>query len=100
MTRSELIWKLSRELDEIPYQELELLVKLLFERVLTGALGRGRRIEIRGFGSFTPKFMPPKLGRNPKKGEKVQVEGRYTVHFKPGKMLKNKVNKALGSKDE
>ena len=59
---------------------------------LTDSLAQGDRIEIRGFGSFTLNYRPPRLGRNPKSGEKVQVPAKYVPHFKPGKELRERVD--------
>ena len=59
------------------------------------ALAGGDRIEIRGFGSFSLHYRPPRLGRNPKTGEKVDLSGKYVPHFKPGKELKDRVNLGL-----
>ena len=55
-------------------------------------LATGNRIEIRGFGSFSLHFRPPRIGRNPKTGEAVALSGKYVPHFKPGKELREKVN--------
>jgi len=52
----------------------------------------GQRIGIRGFGSFSWHFRPPRIGRNPKTGEAVAVSGKYVPHFKPGKDLRGRVN--------
>ena len=58
------------------------------------ALEGNNRIEIRGFGSFSLRFRKPREGRNPKTGEKVTLLGKYVPHFKPGKELRERVNKA------
>ena len=55
-------------------------------------LARGARIEIRGFGSFSLHYRPPRIGRNPKTGESVALPGKYVPHFKPGKELRERVN--------
>jgi integration host factor subunit beta len=52
----------------------------------------GRRIEVRGFGVFTLKHQKPRQARNPKTGDAVSVDGKYKVHFKPGKELRDRVN--------
>jgi integration host factor subunit beta len=59
------------------------------------ALAVGERIEIRGFGSFSLHYRAPRLGRNPKTGEKVELAGKYVPHFKPGKELRERVNLSL-----
>jgi len=56
-------------------------------------LSTGERIEIRGFGSFSLHFRPPRIGRNPKTGESVSLSGKHVPHFKPGKVLRERVNK-------
>ncbi len=60
---------------------------------MSQALATGNRIEIRGFGSFSLHYRPPRIGRNPKTGEAVQLTGKYVPHFKPGKELRERVNK-------
>jgi integration host factor subunit beta len=56
------------------------------------SLVTGERIEIRGFGSFSLNYRPPRVGRNPKTGEKVEVAGKYVPHFKAGKELRDRVD--------
>ncbi len=55
-------------------------------------LAGNERIEIRGFGSFSLHYRAPRVGRNPKTGDKVELEGKYVPHFKPGKELRDRVN--------
>ena len=71
--------------------DVDLAVKTLLE-MMSGALTRGERIEIRGFGSFSLHFRPPRLGRNPKTGESVALPGKHVPHFKPGKELRDRVS--------
>lgn len=59
---------------------------------LKNSLASGERIEIRGFGSFSLHFRPPRIGRNPKTGEAVALSGKHVPHFKPGKDLRERVN--------
>ena len=59
---------------------------------MSSTLSRGGRIEIRGFGSFALNYRPPRLGRNPKSGDKVQVPAKYVPHFKAGKELRERVD--------
>lgn len=91
MTKSELIEILSRKQSHLPAKDVELAVKSLLEQ-MSNALADGRRIEIRGFGSFSLHFRPPRMGRNPKTGEAVALSGKYVPHFKPGKDLRERVN--------
>ena len=56
---------------------------------------RGDRIEIRGFGSFALNYRPPRIGRNPKSGEKVSVPAKWVPHFKAGKELRERVDHSI-----
>jgi integration host factor subunit beta len=91
MTKSELIEALAREQSHLAYKDVELAVKSLLER-MSQSLSDGERIEIRGFGSFSLHFRPPRMGRNPKSGAAVVLRGKYVPHFKPGKELRERVN--------
>jgi len=94
MTKSELIDILSREQSHLAYRDIELAVKCMLEH-MSQALASGERIEIRGFGSFSLHFRPPRLGRNPKTGDSVALSGKHVPHFKPGKELRDRVNEAF-----
>ena len=61
------------------------------------SLSSGERIEIRGFGSFSLHYREPREGRNPKTGDKVELSGKYVPHFKPGKELRERVNRSVKS---
>lgn len=91
MTKSELIELMARKQKHLPAKDVELAVKHLLE-LMSDALSRGERIEIRGFGSFSLHYRPPRLGRNPKTGETVALSGKHVPHFKPGKDLRERVN--------
>ena len=60
---------------------------------MTTCLSGGGRIEIRGFGSFSLRFRRARLGRNPKSGVPVSVPARYAPYFKPGKDLRERLNR-------
>jgi integration host factor subunit beta len=75
---------------------VELSVKTLLEH-MSSALSSGERIEIRGFGSFSLHYRPPRTGRNPKTGDAVELPGKYVPHFKPGKELRERVNESLST---
>ncbi len=94
MTKSELIEIISRSQTQLAYKDVELSVKALIEN-MAQSLSSGERIEIRGFGSFSLHFRPPRVGRNPKTGESVSLEGKYVPHFKPGKELRERVNQTI-----
>ena len=91
MTKSELIERLYVEQPHIQAKDIEDAVKDIIECMATTLEG-GDRIEIRGFGSFSLHYREPRTGRNPKSGEKVELEGKYVPHFKPGKELRERVN--------
>ena len=95
MTKSELIELLARKQKHLPTKDVELAVKHLLE-LMSNALASGERIEIRGFGSFSLHFRPPRQGRNPKTGEAVALAGKFVPHFKPGKDLRDRVNENKG----
>jgi integration host factor subunit beta len=91
MTKSELIEAIARRQNHLNAKDVELAVKHLIE-VMSNSLANGERIEIRGFGSFSLHFRPPRIGRNPKTGEAVALSGKHVPHFKPGKDLRERVN--------
>ncbi len=93
MMKSELIEILAAEQSHLAYKDVELAVRYILEQMST-ALATGERIEIRGFGSFSLHYRPPRMGRNPKTGEAVALSGKYVPHFKPGKDLRDRVNEA------
>ena len=91
MTKSELIERITSRHPQLSSKDIELAVKTILD-AMSQALSQGDRIEIRGFGSFSLHFRSPRLGRNPKTGESVQLRGKYVPHFKPGKELREQVN--------
>ncbi|HEY6095559.1 MAG TPA: integration host factor subunit beta [Gallionellaceae bacterium] len=91
MTRSDLIIKLAERYPQLLAKDAELAVKVILDS-MSATLTEGGRIEIRGFGSFALNYRPPRLGRNPKSGDKVQVPAKYVPHFKAGKELRERVD--------
>jgi len=91
MTKSELIERIVAVQTQLSVKDVELAVKMMLDH-MTECLADGERIEIRGFGSFSLHYRAPRIGRNPKTGEKVDLAGKYVPHFKPGKELKDRVN--------
>ena len=92
MTKSELINRLAERFPQLGAKDADFAVKVLLD-ALSAALVSGDRIEVRGFGSFSLNYRPPRVGRNPKSGERVNVPEKYVPHFKAGKELKDAVNK-------
>ncbi len=93
VTKSELIERLAAKQRMLPAGDVELAVKTLLE-TMTDELANGGRIEVRGFGSFSLHYRAPRVGRNPKTGETVQLNAKYVPHFKPGKALRERVDNA------
>ena len=91
INKKDIIDRISRNQDQLPHRDIELAVKTIIN-CMTQALSTGKRIELRGFGSFSLRYRKPRIGRNPKSGMTVNINERYVPHFKPGKNLKNKVN--------
>ncbi len=99
MTKSELIEILAVKNGHLNHKDVELAVKSLLEQ-MSWALSSGQRIEIRGFGSFSLHYRPPRIGRNPKTGESVALAAKHVPHFKPGKELRERVNAGLAREKE
>ena len=93
MTKSDLIERLVAGQIHLPSRDIETSVNAVLE-YMSNSLVDGDRIEIRGFGSIGLRFRAPRTGRNPKTGESVSVPGKYVPHFKPGRLLRERVNKA------
>ena len=90
MVKSELIARIAQEQSYLAPKDVELGVNLIIDR-LTDALTKNERIEVRGFGSFTLHFRPPRQAHNPKTGERVYTQEKYSPHFKPGKEMRDRV---------
>jgi integration host factor subunit beta len=93
MVKSELIQKLAGRQNSLLLKDIELAVNHILER-MSGSLCRGDRIEIRGFGSFAPRYRPPRRAHNPRTGERVFTNAKYTPHFKPGKEMRERVDQS------
>ena len=91
MTRSELIEILAEKNPDLMQKDVESSVKHMLEQ-MTQTLEKGKRVEIRGFGSFCLHYRAPRSGRNPKTGTTVELEAKLVPHFKPGKELRERVN--------
>ncbi|WP_422133899.1 integration host factor subunit beta [Endozoicomonas sp. ALD040] len=94
MTRSELIERLTDLQDQLSVKDVELAIKSILEQ-MSHSLSCGTRVEIRGFGSFSLHYRAPRVGRNPKTGDSVVLNGKYVPHFKPGKDMRDRVNSSL-----
>ncbi|MFT6916418.1 MAG: integration host factor subunit beta [Motiliproteus sp.] len=94
MTKSELIERLINRHEHLSVKDVELAIKTMLDH-MTDSLSQGERIEIRGFGSFSLHYRAPRIGRNPKTGESVELDAKHVPHFKPGKELREQVNESL-----
>ncbi len=90
MTKADLIEEVSR-LTELTRKDSEIIVETIFDGVVR-SLRAGDKIEIRGFGSFRTRQRKPRVGRNPKTGDRVEVPAKKIPYFKPSKELKDIIN--------
>ena len=90
LTKADLIEEVLK-VAELPRKESETIVETIFESIID-ALQKGDKIEIRGFGSFRIRQRNPRIGRNPKTGERVEVPAKRVPYFKPSKELRDLVN--------
>ena len=91
MVKSELILQIANKQPGLSFKDVELSVNQIIER-MSDELSNGGRIEIRGFGSFNLHYRPSRRAHNPKTGERVFTQAKYTPHFKPGKEMRERVN--------
>ena len=91
MTRSELIITLANRFPQLVMKDIDISVKEILDKI-GRSLVDGQRVEIRGFGTFSLNYRPPRMGRNPKTGAQVAVPAKYTPHFKAGKELRERVD--------
>jgi len=91
MIKSELVAKISERNPHLYQRDVEHIVNAVLEEVVS-ALSRGDRVELRGFGAFSVKNRPARIGRNPRTGEKVPVDEKFVPFFKTGKEMREKLN--------
>lgn len=94
ITKSVLIERIAARYPTLPPKDIELAVKAIFTRI-GSQLVNGGRVELRGFGSFSLHKRKARVGRNPKTGESVVLDSKAVPHFKPGKELREDVNKSF-----
>ena len=90
MTKAELVDEVARA-TQLTKKHAEIIVNTVFDSIVT-SLKEGEKIELRGFGSFRIRHRGPRLGRNPKTGERVEVPAKRIPYFKPGKELREMLN--------
>ena len=91
MIRSELIQKIADDNPHLYQRDVERIVNTVFDEI-TGAMSRGDRVELRGFGAFSVKKRDARVGRNPRTGETVNVDEQHVPFFKTGKLLRDRLN--------
>ena len=96
MIKSELIKRIATHMADMPEKQVADSVNKILE-LMSDALIKGQRIEIRGFGSFSLHYRPPRNAHNPKTGEKVVTLAKHSPHFKPGKELRERVDASRAS---
>ncbi len=92
MIKSELISNLVDANPHLFQRDVERIVSTVFDEI-SSALARGNRVELRGFGAFSVKKRPARIGRNPRTGETVHVEEKSVPYFKTGKELRERLNR-------
>lgn len=91
MIKSELVQAIAERNPHLYQRDVENIVNAILGEI-TEALARGDRVELRGFGAFSVKNRPPRTGRNPRTGVKVQVDEKWVPFFKTGKELRERLN--------
>lgn len=92
MIKSELVQKLAEDNPHLFTRDIERIVATVFDEI-SGALASGDRVELRGFGAFSVKHREARIGRNPRTGEAVAIEEKWTPFFKAGKEMRERLNK-------
>lgn len=91
MTKSELVAAMAIRFPKLMKADTEIAVSEILGAI-GQAMANGHRVEIRGFGTFALNYRPPRIGRNPKTGERVDVPGKYSPHFRPAKEMRDRVD--------
>lgn len=93
MVKSELITRIVSKFQQLPEKDVEAGINQILEYMCEN-LSKGKRIEIRGFGSFSLHHRPSRNAHNPRTGEKVVTQPKYAPHFKPGKQIRDRINES------
>jgi integration host factor subunit beta len=92
MIKSDLVWRLKHQNPHLLLRDVERVVDALFDEIIA-SMARGKRIELRRFGTFSVKIHKARTGRNPRTGALVPVPKRAHPHFKTGKEMKERLNR-------
>ncbi|MEQ9518442.1 MAG: integration host factor subunit beta [Parvibaculum sp.] len=98
MIKSELVARLAQANPHLYQRDVERIVATIFDEI-SAALARGDRVELRGFGAFSVKSRPARIGRNPRTGQPVHVDEKFVPFFKTGKELRDRLNNGDGGPD-
>ncbi|MEP0945041.1 MAG: integration host factor subunit beta [Rhizobiaceae bacterium] len=91
MIKSGLVQTIAEQNPHLYQRDVEIIVNAILNEI-TEALARGDRVELRGFGAFSVKNRGARVGRNPRTGERVEVEEKWVPFFKTGKDLRDRLN--------
>lgn len=94
MIKSELVQLISEQNPHLYAKDVERVVSTIFDTI-ADALSEGDRVELRGFGAFSVKHREARTGRNPRTGEAVEIEEKWTPFFKAGKEMRERLNRPL-----
>lgn len=99
VVKSELIVRITKKLPQWFEKDIDLGVDQVIEHLIQSLCDK-KRVEIRGFGCFTVRYRAPRKAHNPRTGEKVVTQPKYAPHFKPGKDLRERVNRTIKKETE
>ncbi|HRO01794.1 MAG TPA: integration host factor subunit beta [Nitrobacter sp.] len=91
MIKSELVQKIAEANPHLYQRDVENIIEAILDEI-TLALARGDRVELRGFGAFSVKARPARMGRNPRTGAQVNVSEKVVPYFKTGKEMRDRLN--------
>ncbi|MGX1097461.1 integration host factor subunit beta [Amorphus sp. MBR-141] len=91
MIKSELVQRIAEQNPHLYQRDVENIVNAILDEI-SDAMTRGDRVELRGFGAFSVKSRPPRIGRNPRTGDQVDVDAKHVPFFKTGKEMRERLN--------
>lgn len=92
MTKADLISIIAQKLGkELNPQQISQAVRVILDSIAV-SLSEGKRVEIRGIGTFSRRYWGPRYARNPYTKESWMTPAKLAIHFKAGKLLKDVVN--------
>ncbi len=99
MIKSELVQRIAEQNPHLYQRDVENIVNSILDEI-TNAMMNGDRVELRGFGAFSVKNRPARIGRNPRTGQKVEVSEKHVPFFKTGKEMRERLNGGVDYGDE